>query len=135
LLPPKVQKRDSKTIMPSKRERGRQRKVAKNLAAGNGNDSITQIVAKVRKGDNKTTTLLKGGSLKESNGISYEQSGILSTVLKFLKRCEDDTFVKVMLDIGGNLRTPQLWVQVLIKAEAQEEMCWLQIAQSIGPLV
>ena len=65
--------------MPSKRERGKQRKAVKNLAAGNGNDSITQIVAKVRKGDNKTTTLLKGHlSLEESNGILYELSGTIN---------------------------------------------------------
>ena len=122
--------------MPSKRERGKQRKVAKNLAAGNGNDSITQIVAKVRKGDNKTTILLGDGSLEVSNGISYEQSGILSTILKFLKRCEDDTFTKVMLDVGGgNLSSPQVWIDVLIQAEVQEPSCRLQIAQSIGPLV
>ena len=126
--------------MPSKRERGKQRKAEKNLAAGNGNDSITQIVAKVRKGDSKTTLLLGDGnttqSLEESNGILYEQSGILSTVLKFLKRCEDDTFVKVMLDVGGgNLTSPQSWVQVLIKAEVQEPSCRLRIAQNITPLV
>ena len=121
--------------MPSKRERGKQRKVAKNLAAGNGNDSITQIVAKVRKGDNKTTTLLGDGSLEESNGISYEQSGILSTLLSFFKRCEDDTFVKVMLDVGGDIMTPRLWVRILMKAEAQEPSCRLHIAQNIGPLV
>jgi len=124
--------------MPSKRERGKQRKAVKNLAAGNGNESITQIVAKVSKGDNKTTTLLGDrflGFLEESNGISYEQSGILSTVLKFLNRCEDDAFVKVMLDVGGNLKTPRVWIDVLIKAEVQEESCRLQIAQNIGPLV
>jgi len=122
--------------MPSKRERGRQRKVAKNLAASNGNDSIKHIVAKVRKGDNNTTILLKGGSLEESNGISYEQSGILSTILKFLKRCEDDTFAKVMLDVGGgDLVSPQTWVRVLVKAEAQEPSCRLHIAQNIGALV
>jgi len=64
--------------MPSKRERGKQRKAVKNLAAGNGNDSITQIFTRVRKGDNKTTTLLGDGSLEESNGILYEQSGIIN---------------------------------------------------------
>jgi len=122
--------------MPSKRERGKQRKAGKNQAAINGVDNIPKTVALLRKGDYKTTSLLGDGSLEEFNGISYEQSGILSTVLKFLKRCEYDTFVKVMLDIGGgNLTAPQLWIRILIKAEAQEESCRLQIAQSIGPLV
>ena len=121
--------------MPSKRERGRQRKVARNLATGNGNDSITQIVAKVSKGDNNTTVLLGNGSLVESNGISYEQSGIVSTVLKFLKRCEDMTFAKVMLDVGGGLKMPRSWVRILMKAEVQEPSCRLHIAENIGPLV
>ena len=121
--------------MPPKKERGKQRKAAKNLAAANGTTNISRTVALLRKGDNKATKLLGDGSLKESNGILYEQSGILSTVLKFLKRCEDDTFVKVMLDVGGNLKTPRVWIDVLIKAEAQEPSCQLQIAHNIGPLV
>ena len=121
--------------MPSKRERGKQRKAAKSLAAASGAINVSKTVALLRKGDNDATVLLGDGSLEESNGISYEQSGILSTVLKFLKRCEDDTFVKVMLGISGDLKTPRSWVRVLIKAEAQEENCRLQIAQSIGPLV
>ena len=83
----------------NKRERGKQRKAVKNLAAGNGNDSITQIVAQVRKGDNKTTILLGNGSLEleKFNGISYEQSGILSVVLGFLNRCDHETFDGVMV--------------------------------------
>ena len=122
--------------MPSKRERGKQRKAVKILAAGSGNHSITQIVAKVRKGDNDATLLLADRSLEESNGILYEQSGILSTILRFLKRCEDDTFVKVMLDVGGgDMRTPKLWVGVLTNAEVQEPSCRLHIAQNISPLV
>ena len=122
--------------MPSKRERGKQRKALKSLAAANGIGNITNTVALVRKGDNDATLLLADGSLEESNGISYEQSGVLSTILKFLKRCEDDTFVKVMLDVGGgDLKTPTSWVRILLKAEAREESCRLHIAQSIGPLV
>ena len=122
--------------MSPKKERGKQRKAAKSLAAASGVDNISKTVALLRKGVYNTTKLLGDGPLEESNGISYEQSGILSTVLKFLKRCEDDTFVKVLLDIGGgNLTTPQLWVRILVKAEVQEPSCRLQIAQSIGPLV
>ena len=125
--------------MPPKKERGKQRKAAKSLAAASGVDNISKTVALVRKGDNDATVKVDCGttqSLEESNGISYEQSGILSTALRFLKRCEDDTFVKVMLDIGGgNLTSPQAWVRILMKAEAQEESCRLRVAQSIGPLV
>jgi len=125
--------------MPPKKERGKQRKAAKNLAAANGTINISRTVRLIRKGDNKTTINIGSSSpthsLEESNGISYEQSGILSTVLKFLRRCEDDTFVKVMLGVGGDLKAPRFWVQVLIKAEVQEPSCRLQIAQSIAPLV
>ena len=122
--------------MSPKKERGKQRKAAKSLAAVNGVNNIPKTVALLRKGDYNTTMLLGDGSLEEFNGISYEQSGILSTALRFLKRCEDDTFVKVMLDVGGgNLTSPQNWVRILIQAEAQEESCRLHIAENIGPLV
>ena len=121
--------------MPPKKGRGKQRKAAKSLAAANGIDNISKTVALLRKGNDKATKLLGNGSIKDSNGISYEQSGILSTVLKFLKRCEDDTFVKVMLDVGGNLTTPQAWINILMKVEVQEPTCRLQIAQNIGLLV
>jgi len=127
--------------MTTKKERGKQRKEAKNLAAINGVDNIPKTVALIRKGDNDATVRVDCDShttqpLKEFNGISYEQSGILSTVLKFLKRCEDDTFVKVMLDVGGgNLKTPATWIRVLMKANSQEDACRLHIAQNIGPLV
>jgi len=61
---------------------------------------------------------------------------VLSTILKFLKRCEDDTFTKVMLDVGGgNLTSPQVWIDVLIQAEVQEPSCRLEIALNIGPVV
>ena len=128
--------------MSPKKERGKQRKAAKNLAAASGAINVPKTLALLRKGDNKATKSLGGSdshttqSLKELSGILYEQSGILSTVLKFLKRCEDDTFVKVMLDVGGgNLKTPKAWVSVLIQADIQEESCRLHIAQNIGPLV
>ena len=81
-----------------KKKRGKQRKAAKSLAAASGVGNISKTVALIRKGDNKTTTLLDG-SLEESNGILYEQSGILSTVLKFLQRCEEETFDNSMSDI------------------------------------
>ena len=126
--------------MTTKKERGKQRKAAKNLAAINGVDNTPKTVALIRKGDNDATERVDCDShttlsLKEFNGISYDQSGILSTVLKFLKRCEDDTFVEVMLDVGGgNLKTPATWIRVLMKADSQEGNCRLQIAQSIEPL-
>jgi len=121
---------------PKKKERGKQRKAAKSLATANGTANISKTVALLRKGNNKATKSLGDGSINDSNGISYEQSGILSTVFRFLQRCEDDTFVKVMLDVGGgDLKTPSSWVRILLKAEAQEESCRLQIAHNIGLLV
>ena len=47
------------------------------------------------------------------DGISFEQSGILSVVLGFLNRCEHETFDGVMDSIGGNLSTPATWIKLL----------------------
>ena len=68
--------------------------------------------------------------------ISIEQSGVLTTVLNFLKRCEDETFHQVMNSVGkGDLVTPATWIGVLSRAEELEPSCSLQIAENIGPLV
>ena len=111
--------------MPSKRERGKQRKAVKNLATGNGNDSITQIVAQVRKGDNKTTLAILAA--KDSSVLFNKQSSALVPIaLKFLRRCESDTFAEVMLDVvgGGDLICPSIWLKILFRAielEPREE--------------
>jgi len=69
--------------------------------------------------------------------ISIEQSGILTTVLNFLKRCEDETFHQVMNSVAGkgDLVSPWTWVGILSRAEELEPSCSLQIAENIEPLV
>jgi len=70
--------------------------------------------------------------------FSLEDSGVLSVILDFLKRCEDETFIQVassISHIGERLKTPSLWIDILDQAVSQEARCMLQIAENIGPLV
>jgi len=112
-----------------------------------------------RRGDNKATKILRNLTKEDvpTNGIcwpniSLDQSGIVSSTLNFLKRCEEDTFDKVLVDardsisaprprgghisyVGGDLKSPVLWIKVLSKAVELEPICKVKIARSIGPLV
>ena len=127
--------------MPTKKERGKLRKASKKLAAdNNGGVNVIELLAKVRKGDNKTTLAILAA--KDSSFLFNKQSSALvSIALKFLRRCESDTFAEVMLDIGGgDLICPSIWLKILFRAielEPREEHtnCRQQIVQSIGPLV
>ena len=111
----------------------------------------------VQKADNQTTEAMISLTDKDLpiHGISYPnislvQSGIVSTVLNFLGRCEHETFDKVLIDarghvftldgslitnVGGDLETPSTWIKVLMRAAELEPSCMLQIVESIGPLV
>jgi len=65
---------------------------------------------------------------------------ILPDILSFLGRCEDETFQGVMSnvshgDIGGDLKSPTVWIRILLKTCYLEPSCSLQIAENIGPLV
>ena len=102
-----------------------------NIAGGNSNQS--KIVAKIRRGNNYATKRLTSGvSIEE--GFSYEHSGVLSAVLDFFNRCEDDTFDGVMASVGGDLKPPSLWMYTLVRASHVEPSCKLLIVQNIGPL-
>jgi len=102
-----------------------------NVAGGNSNQS--KIVAKVRRGNNYATKRLTSGvSIEE--GFSYEESGVLSAVLDFFNRCEDETFDGVMNSVGGDLKSPSLWMYTLVRASHVEPSCKLLIVQNIGPL-
>ena len=141
--------------MPSKKERAKQRKAAKKSQQATNNNNINssilrnnsddvpehyqampdsyiiEIVKLIKTGDHTATR-----ALAESLGpISVVGSGILSAVLDFLNRCEDNTFSKVMGDIGGDMVSPKLWINVLLQADELEQSCRMQIAQNIGPLV
>jgi len=97
-----------------------------------------------RRGDNKATEILSKLTSEDvpTQGISWpnislDQSGILSSTLNFLKRCEDETFEVLILNVvrvfpSKRLKSPSLWIKVLSKAVELER---LQIAKHIGPLV
>ena len=84
--------------------------------------------------DNKATKKLSG--LTQPTIIPLGSSGVLSVVLDFLKRCENETFEGVMASVGGDLKTPSLWINILVSASFKEQS-WrkIQIVQNIGPLV
>ena len=65
----------------------------------------------------------------------YEQSGVLSVVLDFLNRCEDETFDQVLSRVGGDLKTPSTWLGILLQASFNDPSCNLRIVENIGPLV
>ena len=122
-------------MVSSKKERGKQRRAAKSLAAANnggGSSNEKSIVKSIRNGHREVTWYVANKSV---SGLSFDDSGILSAVLDFLKRCEDDTLDKVMAEVGGNLPSPAFWIQIIRKADVLEPSCRMQIAQNIGPLV
>jgi len=102
-----------------------------NLKVVGGNSNHSKIVAKVRRGNNYATKRLNSGV---EEGFSYEDSGVLSVVLEFLNRCEDETFEGVMNNVGGDLKSPSLWVNIIKSASFVEPSCRLQIVENIGPL-
>ena len=93
-----------------------------------------KFVGDISRAQNNATESL----ISEKNNpldLSYEDSGILSSVLNFLKRCEDETFNRVIRSVKGDLVSPSVWINVLVRADASEPSCGLQIAKNIGPLV
>ena len=135
----------------SSKKKGQQRKAAAKKAlstdigatSGVNSGSVGGIncksLAKIRSGDNKATKKLLS-EFPETWGedipsISLEHSGVLSVVLDFLSRCEDETFAGVMNSVGGDLKSPSVWIHILAKGCFTEPSCKLQIAENIGPLV
>ena len=143
-----------KRHMGSSKKKGQQRKAAKKALAaevassdgvnsgasvvggvgvGGGGGGNSKIVAKIRSGDNKATKKLSG--LTQTSIIPLGSSGVLSIVLEFLNRCENETFEGVMSSVGGDLVSPYLWIKILTNASINEPSYKLQIAEKIGPLV
>ena len=95
------------------------------IADNNGGVNAIELLAKVRKGDNKTTLAILAA--KDSSVLFNKQSSALVPIaLKFLRRCESDTFAEVMLDVvgGGDLICPSIWLKILFRAielEPREE--------------
>ena len=143
--------RQSKTGRPSKKkERGRQRKAAAAEddipmpKAGeelhfrfDPNGGFDGFVAKVKKGDAFAIKLLTVDSslLQFTGNWSIQSTGILTSVLSYLRRCENESFDRVMASLGGDLDSPSTWVALLLKRGAEESCGTFQIAQKMGPLV
>jgi len=163
-----------------KKKRGKQRKAAKSLLDSDDTryecyqhrktNELTMIKAPdgayihpqfqklaalfVEKGDAAITDvmvdLIDEDLVPGRPNISLVQSGIVSTVLNFLGRCEHETFDMVMAgakgnlftpngnlvsNVGGDLESPSMWIGVLVRAVELEPSCKLKIAENIGPLV
>lgn len=145
-------------MVSSKKKRGKQRKAAAKSATTNNNTSSTThahsandnelcveeiaalaIVECVKKGRHDVTA-----ALVTTAGVTCSlYSDNLPTVLKFLKRCESETFAAVMADVrvnvlpsgmGGDLKSPSVWIKFLMNA-CQFPSCILQIVENIGPLM
>ena len=80
--------------MPSKRERGKQRKAAKDIAMANRNS----VAAVTNDAASETILLIqRGNTVATKHALdyvppSYAESGILPSILGFLKRCETESF-------------------------------------------
>ena len=136
----------------SKKKRGKQRKAAKKDRVPTGiilfipQDGTTivhpenkkYIVQLIQSGAGPVTEALIKHNIDVTN-YSLVDSGVLSVVLAFLKRCEDESFTKVVTCLNGNapenLQTPVAWIRILAKVHELEPSCRLEIVQNIGPLV
>jgi len=112
-----------------KKERGKQRKERnKALSAV----SPITVVKLIQNGDDFITRYYCSGRCN----ISRDKVGmILSSVLGFLQRCENESFNDVLAPLRGDLVCPSMWINVLYHASVLQPSYNLQIAQSIGPLV
>jgi len=106
-------------------------------------DSIAYAIQNIRLGSDGATNLL---ATQNINNFSFIDSGVLSVVLDFLNKCEDENFSTVVNDADVGLRvtltyaadrleSPSLWIKILSKAVLREPSSSLLIAESIGPLV
>ena len=147
-------------MVSSKKLRGKQRRAAKSqaAAASNGNNnSITMVTDMMRlravgqspppslvaaalqlfeRGDDMTTNMCQ----YHVDGIEFHlpkelHDGALSIVLKFLQKCEDESFDGIMKRVGGSLKSPSSWIFVVNKIVTLEKAFLLQIVESIGPLI
>ena len=141
--------------MPTKRERGKQRRAKKmnedsvpipsivrglmpimtggvdlNLTEQQMRLSPNKIISQMKKGCNNTTAMV--GLL--NNEMSLYKSGAVSVALEFLNRCVDETLDNVMFDVGGDIKSPDMWLTPIFLSLHDKDAC-MHIAQNIGPLV
>ena len=129
----------------SKKQRGKQRKAAKSKAAEGGIDinisdqvSPTKLVKLIQRGDHAATELYICGDYTLSR-IQTEK--VVTSILGHLQRCENETFDKVLYNLGGDMTCPSRWIDLIHRASMFEHEnrsnsnFLLQIAQRVGPLV
>ena len=108
----------------------------------NNNSALapTNLARLISIGDNNATILCSN----TGSNILLEESGILTTALDFLYKCEYETFGNVLavhdsvgevLGYGGKLESPASWIRILQKAMFQQRDCALRIAMNIDPLI
>ena len=114
----------------------------------------------MRIGDKYTTNKLLEGCDIPDDIIHKSLDDILSVMLGFLQRCEDETFLQVMAEksgrrivsrqrcdlthqslsyvangVGGDLGSPSTWIKVLAKLASLRPSCMLQILINTRPLI
>jgi len=99
---------------------------------------ISSTVNRVEMGHDIATLSLydpKSIGMDELPSLVYDLA--FPYVFNFLKRCQDKSFHQVLSSVGGDLVTPSRWIKVLVfyVKSLDDHSCWLQIAESIGPLV
>jgi len=128
----------------SKKERGKQRKAEKSNATRNNiNLDPSRLVRLIQRGNDDATKFYCSNKYK----LTRDKTGVLlSSVLGYLQRCDNENFDEVLIDIRGrlyhssemqigDLECPSIWVNVLYHVGMLQPSYYLQIAQSIGPLV
>ena len=131
-----------------KKKRGQQRKAAKkegippsisfeSNADGSGakvQENKEYIIKHIQDGSHSIANTLANHHI---TNFSLVDSGVVSAVLGFLRRCEEEFFIRVVRTNGknANLQSPSLWIRILDKAVEFEPGSRLQVAQRIGPLI
>ena len=104
----------------SKKQRGKQRKAAKTKAAEGGSidrnisDQVspTKFVAMIQRGHDAATAMYSSGDYTLSR---LQTDKVVASILGHLQRCENETFDSVIADLGGDLRSPSLWITSLFR--------------------
>ena len=87
----------------------------------------------VRKGnDSATSEMTICFREEEDDRPLFIGAGLMDVVFDHLGRCNED-FGSVMRDIGGDLQTPVIWVELLLSVTDSNE-CHSQIIDNMGPL-
>ena len=123
----------------AKKRRGRDRKAARKNNINNDNGrtirptSWERGIELVRRGHFVTTSsAIARFRDNEGERPLFVRAGLLDVVFDHLGRCNED-FGSVMSDIGGDLQTPVIWVELLLSVTVSDE-CHSQIIDNIDPL-